>query len=328
VKPALTFYLMAKAYDCYGSHSSLSLIPEFLLTNTPEFGAAIVELTVVFHFRTSGPPRSSLERLYAEHHSGLKTLPKVIFHRSRQQASIGVCSALIDGDDWNPRIKRGPSLSLFKAGVAETIGAIQMLKSRISSKDDFRLDLFLDHCEKRKPHLPTTDQDFVALIEVLRKQKSLANAALSPWERLGIDFRDFHAGARQILDEPFFWEQANDFSPHGNDTGADLLADYRKWLKSHSNSDPLEFYNLMAKRWGLSLVGKSDAEQTMLDEAAVALAFAEVKLRGACRPTAVALAKSAIKRQREQALSAVKWTHRDDRLKSLDAIESKLLSLA
>jgi hypothetical protein len=34
-----------------------------------------------------------------------------------------------------------------------------------------------------------------------------------------------------VLDDPFFWQEADDFAPHGNDTGADLLADYRPWRR-------------------------------------------------------------------------------------------------
>jgi hypothetical protein len=40
-------------------------------------------------------------------------------------------------------------------------------------------------------------------------------AAMSPWERLAIDWQDVHPTARSVLDDPFLWESSNDFSPNG-----------------------------------------------------------------------------------------------------------------
>ena len=58
-------------------------------------------------------------------------------------------------------------------------------------------------------------------------------AQMDPWERLGIDWDDWHPAARKLLNDPFFWDQGSDYSPHGNDTGADLLADFKKWHGQH-----------------------------------------------------------------------------------------------
>jgi hypothetical protein len=59
-------------------------------------------------------------------------------------------------------------------------------------------------------------------------------------------------------------------------------------------------------------------------KAAVALAFAELKLRGECRHSVAALARAAIQWQREEAIVATDWPHRGDRLRSLDLLETKL----
>lgn len=102
-------------------------------------------------------------------------------------------------------------------------------------------------------------------------------AVMSPWEQLGIDWRDYHPEARTILDDPFFWDCTNDFSPHGNDTGADLLDDYRKWLKRNPTGDPGTFYRNLLQSWELPPEGlQADLEEN--DKVAVAIAFAEIKL--------------------------------------------------
>ena len=322
MKPPLEFYLMARTYNCYGGHVTLSLIPGFLLLDAPDFGPALAELTVTMHFATSGPARKTLERMYADFHAMRPMLPKVVFRRSRQTACIDVSSDLIDGDEWEH--SRGLSLSLFNAGFEETLSAIQRLKTRLTPKDDFRLEAFISHCESQRPILPATDLELAELQNRTREREAAIRAAESPWERLGIDWRDFHPDARLILDDPFFWECANDFSPHGNDTGADLLSDYRAWLKRHPHDDPMQFLEVQARRWGMPLDEAAGTDFEVLDETAVALAFAEFKLRGACRPSAAEFALRAVARQRANALAAVSWPHREDRLKSLEAIETKL----
>jgi uncharacterized protein YfeS len=324
VKQQLEFYLMARTYNCYGGHSTLSLIPGFLLTDAPDFGKAISELTVTFNFPTSGPARKTLEQLYTNFHANRSALPKVVFYRSREKASVDVASNLMDGSDWEAR--RGLSLSLFKGGVAETLAALSLLRSRLKPKDDFLLDAFLSHCQQREAYLPDTEEALVELKRQLDERHAAIRAAMSPWERLGIDWRDYHPKAQQILNDPFFWEEANDFSPHGNDTGADLLSDYRSWLKRNPSGEPLDFYQSLITGWGFSLDASDETARSVIDEAAVALAFAELKLRGECRPKVAELAQQATARQRQEAIKAVDWPHREDRLKSLDLIQTILFA--
>ncbi len=298
------------------------MIPGFLLTDALDFGKAISELTLTFHFPTSGPPRKTLEQLYANFHTNRLELPKVVFRRSREKASIDVASNLLDGSDVETRY--GLSLPLFTAAVKETVVALRLLKTRLTAKDDFSLEALLAHCERREASLPTTDEALAQLKTVLNQKRAAIRAAISPWERLGIDWRDYHPNARQILDAPLFWEEANDFSPHGNDTGADLFSDYRSWLKRNPTGEPLDFYRNLITGWGFALNSSDSTARSVMDEAAVALAFAELKLRGECRPEVSELARQATDRQWQEALQAVDWPHREDRLKSLDLIQTKL----
>lgn len=318
----MDFHLMVRTYNTYGGHSTFSMIPDFLLDGAPLLGSAISELTITLHFKTSGPARKTLENLYTTFHANRLNLPKVVFRRNRGQATIDVASDLINGSDW--KTHRGLSLPLFKSGCEETLNALQLLRSKITTKDDFKLDAFLEHCQERTSKQPNTDEELAALKKLTDDRRTASRAAMSPWERLGIDWRDFHPDARRVLDDPFYWEQANDFSPHGNDTGADLLSDYRRWLKQHPSDDPLEFYQQLMVRWGFSDGLTNPESRSVLDEAAVALAFAELKLRADCRPSVATLAREAIERQRQAALLAADWPHRGNRMKSLDLIEAKL----
>ena len=317
----MKFYLMGCAPNCYGSHSILRLIPEFILTDAGSFGSAIVELTIKLNFLSSEPPRPTLEGLYAQYLAYRQTLPKVEFRRSRGKASIAVASELIDGADWFSKVV---SAALFRDAFAETVTALGLLKLRLKVTDDFSLSDLLEHCRKRESYLPKNDEAAMVLKSELSASSAARRAALSPWERLDIDWKDFHPDSRRILDNPFYWEQANDLSPHGNDTGADLLSDYRKWLKRNPLGDSLEFYERLLKQWGFSDKDPDQMARRVTDEGAVALAFAEVKLRGVCSPPVADLAKKAVERQRKEVLVATDWPHREDQLRSLDLIEAKL----
>ncbi len=318
----MQFYVMARTYNTYGGHSTLSLVSHFLLGDADGFGSAISELTVTFHFPNSGPPRKILEKMYADFHANRTSLPKVVFRRKRGQAGINVASELIDGKDWDR--DHGLSLPLFKAAVAETIAALGLLRKRLTAKDDFNLAAFLAHCGEAQTRLPSTAEKLATFAEECKRRQASRYAAMLPWERLGIDWRDFHPDVRKILDNPFYWECSNDFAPNGNDTGADFLADYHKWLQRNPSGDPIMFYERLIRQWGFPEEPSSDLDRTVMDEAAVALAFAEFKLRADCRPAVAALARAAIDRQRQQAIEAVDWPHREERLKSLEMLEAKL----
>jgi hypothetical protein len=96
----MRFYVMACTYNTYGGHSTLSLISDFLLGDADDFGSAVSELTVTFHFPHTGRARRTLEQMFADFHANRRSLPKVVFRRKRGHASIDIASELVDGKDW------------------------------------------------------------------------------------------------------------------------------------------------------------------------------------------------------------------------------------
>ena len=59
----MEFYVMAKSYNLYGAHTTLTPIANFLLMGAVDFGDAVKELTVTLYFRDSGPPKKNLQQL-------------------------------------------------------------------------------------------------------------------------------------------------------------------------------------------------------------------------------------------------------------------------
>ena len=315
----MDFYVMAKSHNRYGGHSSLYRIGYFLLHGAPHFGDAIREIKIELYFPDSGPAIKSLESLLVNHNRIRSTLPKVVYRRAKGKVEIQVASELIDGRDWKPSPRM--SLPLFQRGMDEVIGAVALLRSRLKKDDAFDLPVFLAHCESARRQIPLDEDALQVLGAELDAAAKARRDAMSPWEKLDIDWEDFHPEARAILDDPFFWTCTDDFSPHGNDTGADLLDSYRRWLKRHADA-PVRFLERLAEEWGYQAFDSIDDD--VRHEAMVALAFADIKLRGACDPRARDLALKAIDWQRKQAQDLTEWPHRGERLKALERIESKL----
>jgi uncharacterized protein YfeS len=314
------FYVMAKSYDTYGSHSSLYRIGDFLLQGAPHFGDALRELTIRLYFPDSGPPKPTLESMFEFHNRYRSTLPKVVYRRAKAQVEIQVASELMDGRAWKPSPR--VSLPLFQLGVDEVLRALPLLRKRLKKSDAFDLQGFLSHCEAAKQRIPPDEETLQVLSVGLDAASKALQAGLSPWEKLDIDWAEFHPQARHILDDPFFWDCGNDFSPHGNDTGADLLDSYRRSLKRHDCAHPMQFLERLAKEWGYT--GFDSIEEDVRHEAAIGLAFAHMKLRGECDLPTRELAMRSIEWQRKQAQDMIEWPHRGERLKALEVIERKL----
>lgn len=309
----MKLYVMAKSYDSYGAHTTLTAIGRFLLDDAPAMGEAIGEINLTLYFPDRGPPRPTLEDLFARHGAYRASLPKLTFFRARRKVSIDVASELMDGRDWHPSPRL--SLPLFRRGIDEVIAALALLRPRLKASDDFDLPALLVHCEAMRLRIPDSEDDLQGLDARSRAAAKRAFDALSPWEKLDIDWADFHPQARAMLDDPFFWDGADDFAPHGNDTGADLLAAYRSWLKRHPNDPSERFLARLSAQWGYS--DASPMDDDLHAEAVIALAFANLKLRGTCDEWPREQALAALARQRQQAERST-GPLREERLAAID----------
>lgn len=317
----MEFYVMAKSYNMYGAHTTLTPIAKFLLMGAVDFGDAVQELTVTLYFSNSGPPKKNLQQLLEQHNTYRSTLPKITYRKAKGKIEINVASELVD--DWGRKASPRLSLPLFERGVDEVCRALALMRNRIKDSDAFDLEAFLAHCEAARHRLPTSDDALQELAAALGAAEKAKREALSPWEKLGIEWEDFHPRAREILDDPFFWDIADGFSPNGSDTGADLLVFYRDWLKAHGAGEPMRFLELLWKQWGYADIEARDDDVRF--EAIIGLAFAELKLRGSCDEDVRKLAIESIHQQRTQADAATGWPNRIERLESLKKIENKLM---
>jgi uncharacterized protein YfeS len=305
----MEFLGMSQAYDKYGGSSFYSPVADLLLLRlTGNYGGAVDSVYFTGFLRSEHQrPRPTLERLFQQFQGFLDKLPKVTFRRKLKRIEIQFASQAFTADD-----DKSYRLSVEKCHRAgtEVAAALTLITKRIKPTDDFDVKRFLNDANV----LLATDIGTVEEWEIVRKEAKEKRQALratkTPWELLEIDWSQYHPQARKILDDPFFWECANELAPNGNDTGADLLADYRRWHKRNRAVSPLTFLNGLLNVWGIEEVDwtvtdeervremrkKDSIALNLCNEAAIALAFAVVKMRGSCPSDIVRLALAALVR--------------------------------
>jgi len=296
------------SYDQHGSEQNLALIAG-VLERTP-IAAALRRVEITIWFFTRREPRKSLESVFEDFNLRIEQLPKVKFHRKKATLSIDYATAIGAIEIVLPH-------EIDYGFFAE---AFDELVSVFSKLEPAQLGQWADAARLSAPGSQAELEAFAAEEET---RKAAQTATKSPWDLLGIDWEDFHPDARRILDDPFFWETGNDFSPNGNDTGADLLHEVGR--DSRSKTDPIRFLANLFRRWGVATMistalGKTpserdDKDETAIlthDEAAIALPFALIKRYGSAPRAAIDLALKAIARQK-------RWEHADKIVKKLKA---------
>lgn len=226
--------------------------------------------------------------------------------------------------------KLGP-LSILEANAAlldEVIEELRACAAKLRSGDDFRLQDALEWLAGRRRALPTTSEEYFELQRQADAAAAVTDASLDEWDRLEVDLRDFHPDARRILDSPYFWSRVDEFSPHGNDAGADLLASFQRWRKRNPRASSEPFFRRQRRAHGIESDPSTmtDLERKEYVDACLGLAFGHIKLDGACPERARRLALEAIDLDRRgfEALEAP-WAHREERLARLVEMERALV---
>jgi uncharacterized protein YfeS len=303
----MKIYVMIKSSTTYGGgHPTSSLARCWLQSELSEYGSAIRELTFTICFRGGrviGP-------LSEEFHSKfLPSLPRARFMRKKGRMDIDYQTTLADAeflDYWSI-----PTAESFVAAMRELVGHAELIRSRLKRTDDFNADQLFRDLHDAIARLPNSDRQLKKLDRALEKQESDRNASLDEWERLGVDWDDYHQAARTLLDDPIFWSQSDDNAPHGNDTGADLLAEFVTWNRRNRTKPAHELARRLLRAWEIpsfdysvvapdkvkSLVESDPIALGEANDAFIATAFASIKLRGYCDTDTAALAFAALDRE-------------------------------
>lgn len=308
-------HVLVQSYNTFGGHSSISCIAEFLerFLDDDTCGLCVFEATLCFPSRF--PAKRTLEDLYARFHAQLTALPSTRFEPKKGRFVLRYASQLGPAENM---LKPGPlALPIFHAAFLELTKTMDLLRKKLAGRPGMNYAELLAGVDAARCAALAAGADLPSLLDAYKSQTRQRQAELPWWERIGIDWHDFHPDSRKLLDEEFFWSQTNDFSPHGNDTGADLLAGFMSWRPTHRSLPATAYLTTLLGQWGMAEMiaraqdrGVDDLDRndelaiTTFDEAAIALAFAQVKVEAACDNDVRQLALAAIERQADERLAS------------------------
>lgn len=322
----------------YGGNSTYSLAGQFLEDGLGAFGPAVAGVEVTACFRGGLVQNPSLQSMHDQYHTVfLPSLPTVRFLRKKARLDLTYETAVADATF----LERYGFLSadVFRRVLAEVAVKLRLIDDRMKKADAFDVAAFHRAVAARVAAAPSTDDELRAVKERLDRQDRERRAAMDPWERLGVEWDEYHPAARRLLDDPFFWDWVDDHAPHGNDTGADLLADFRRWNQRNPDRPAHEMAVGLLRRWGFAPVDPDVVDEptvrhliehepdalSVADDALIAVAFAAVKLRGCCDRQTRELALKAIERERLSAVVAGRgWTHAAQRIATLKQMADAL----
>jgi len=311
-------------YNTYGGHGTLTLVGKYLELEALNYGSAVKELDIHVYF-AGGKISRHLESLSEQYHEFLSGLPSTKFYRKKAKFELNFASELGNADlvsGFEP-----PDLELFTDSVKEVVASLEVLNAKLKKSDDFDLEKFNTFLNLKLENIPKDDESFKRLQSRLEKEDMRKQASMSEWDKLGIDWEDYHPDSRKLLDSPFFWSCIDDFSPNGNDTGADVLELYRDWKHQNPKGNGANFLGNLLDDWGVEWPSNKDDEysRTTYEEMILGLSFAQIKLEGECE-TAITKESLKVVRQVRQRITDKHrdWEHFEERLRTLDELEGKL----
>ncbi len=329
------------SFNTFGGNTLYSLAGEFLQSGINEYGSAITAIEITVCFRGGVIPHPSLQKMYDDFHStSLPALPLVKFYRKKARLTLQYETVVTDATF----LKRYgfPSIETFSQVLREVAEKFHLIDTHLKKSDDFDLSRFHRDISALIAAAPQCDDDLRKMKDLLDTKDKERRAAMDPWDRLGIEWEQYHPMARTLLNDPFFWDLSSDYSPHGNDTGADLLSEFKKWNRRHPHHPAHEMARNLLRRWDLALIDVHTVDEgqvqllfekdpiaiSVTDEAMIAAAFAAVKLRGCCDSETRELALNAIERERKSAVIIGRgWKYPSERLMKLDLIAESLRRL-
>ncbi len=90
-------------------------------------------------------------------------------------------------------------------------------------------------------------------------------------EQIGLTISEVSEQAQTLLKKDFYWSPGGDFSPFGNDDGADAFHCFKEWRKKNKSASPVLFLNQLLEKWDYP---KFDLKE--MDEAAISK-YLEIK---------------------------------------------------
>lgn len=296
---------LAKGYASYGA-SILTAASEHLELAFKDIEPINLAIEVTAYIAHDGPPRRSLEALLEEH---IARFPKQV--RAQYRAKVGKLNVEYPSDLREAESFGRPGgiyavAHVFPRALDELSGAVvEGLRSKPAIWSKIDVARLNEAIEKSKAALPASPGQISHYMRQMDEARAVSLKAPVSIDDLDIEWSRYHPASREILDAPFFWSAIDDDAPHGNDTGSDLLAAFQHWNRRNPTTSCEGYVDRLLRRWGvIAEQARGRLDELHLDsirhEADIALAFAAIKLRGACEDREARAAINAIEKRIEQ----------------------------
>lgn len=288
-------------FNSSGAIGPFSNLGHLLMKDIPEFGNGIEMLQINSYFKQTVDPTPGAELIqdYFEAFSAkLDDLPRYRFKRKERIFEVSFKSE-ISGDEiidlyrkQMPDWRKPRNVELFIYFFHEVLEIIEGIKKRVKKSDNFDVEGLLRWIQSKEFELPKDGNQFHSYMTYVFSQ--MVTKTQIGWEDLAINWEVFHPNAKNILNEPFYWDCTDEYSPHGNDEGAEVLEAFQKWRKKNKTGTSSVFFKKLLAGWGLDDGGNDFG---MRDEATIGLAFAHIKIDGGCPSEIREMALTALEHQ-------------------------------
>ncbi len=284
-----------RSYNGGVQSPTLGAMASFFREDLPPFGTWLNEITITAHFHSTSPPLRSLASMHELFHKKLETLPT--YELDGRCLQINYHSSLGPVEDVASRITKNKlffgfnviqlrpdyNTHLFKSFYCELKEVLSAMPPEVTQAIDFNHSDLVSWFATKELDLPSTDATLEQSTKAAIEESQRKLDAMDPWEKLSINWSEYHRNARTLLDDPIFWSSTDDYSPHGNDTGWDLLRSFSQWLDDNPDISSEVYFDHLLRNWGVTPVSRIFPPiDSIYHEATIALAFAHIKLEARC----------------------------------------------
>lgn len=304
----MKFLFSGQTHNMYGG-GPVSWVANLLEAEEPVFGTALdtIDLTVFYPGKSAKahssipyePPEKDTRRFERKR----KTLRLMWISRRQSEAMVGGV--------YLPQM----TLELLLGAFDDVMDATQFGLERLSNADDFDKDRFFSWLLEMRQRPWGCGSDLQAKLRSASdraREKWHAQAEADPWSVLHVDWSKMASNARDILDDPSDWSETDDFSPHGNDTGADIFSDWSRYARLTPEA--------AARRIGWGNEFDLNDEICWRDwvEINLALAFGHIKKNGSCPPEIASKAHSVLSEEVSRTNEISDWAYREEFLARME----------
>ncbi|MEM7643938.1 MAG: hypothetical protein AAF366_15630 [Pseudomonadota bacterium] len=297
----LDFSIFSETNRSLGPSAAVGFLGDYLSERTPSFGPALekIELTVAHNGSISD-------------HRGFPPLARqasVRFFAKDRRLRIVWIATWTSPDEAFGAYLINLTLEQWRKGILDLKDALDWaIGKRMHREPGFDDAAFLAWLHEQDFGGFTSDAELrktLTAISDRRKTRLERQREEDPWSVVYVDWDCMHPEARTILDRPDDWSEGYEFSPHGNDTGAAIFADWA----AYEGLSPAEAAGHLGWQPGDEATEFFRADWPKIN---LALAFGYIKIRGRCDPDLAASVRQILVDEIDQARERTSWPHRDE----------------